>query len=163
MRRILGLGFVVVLSLGGCLGAAPDAPANATISASETVETGNDKYYPSNDTVAFVKTRGVDEFNYEAVPFEKYARQQCAVVANRRISQLLTTQFDGLPENINVGTATESVVAVGYEGDAFFQPTYEQVETALPERVITTVYLFDRSQTCTIPVRLERSGDPEPL
>jgi len=162
MHRTWVLGLVIALSLGGCLGTTPNTSTNETISVSETIETGNDKYYPANDTVAFARTRGVDGLNYDTVSFEEYARWQCAVVANRRIGQLLRTQFDGSPDNVNTGTTTESVV-VGYEGDAFFEPTYDQVATALPERVETTVRLFNQSQTCTIPVHLERSGEPEPL
>lgn len=198
-RKALPVLLVVFVVLSGCLSVAPPRASsssmsgldsvrvsNGTLYVTERVDSENVTYYPSNETVRYIKAW--DHANHAAVEngsapdrvpvygyvsYSEWARIECVAVTAKGtravLKQRLDTEDETRLKGISVtyhsyGKATgevtvRRVTTLDRNGEVVFEPnvTYERVKRVTPSNAETTVLLEDRDHTCTVPIGTENT------
>lgn len=164
----LPLALCCLLATAGCAGvlggeggsnAHPTVGDDATLA---TVDAGalpadGDRYYPENDTVLAVAS--YDEngtpVEYNALPFEQYARFRCGSFARDETRRLL----DEAGPNVRwVRYNVDDGLVRVFAGET----VPETVRSALPDGVAVEVSIFDRGHTCRVPI-VVTAEEPDPV
>jgi hypothetical protein len=152
-----------------------------SISVETTVERDDIEYRETDDAIRYVARwvrtspeaveRGEPperEPRYETIPFERWARTECAHVGAQSVLDVLRTHLGDGAEHLSAGVTTEDstkvihvslVTTLGRDGSLLSEPTvsFERVVAKTPESVAVTITIDGRQYASTVPVYVEQS------
>lgn len=145
---------IVVLAGGAWVSGVGAGTADDPLQANGTISFDDAQYYPANETVRIVATRGGGEPNrYETVSFDEFARWQCHRVAIDRVQAEINHRYSGSNGYVS-SLRGQHGISVSALIDPRTHPDYFHLLHAFPERVNVTLQYTGGTETCSVPIHI---------